>query len=58
VRAVEPYAVLGGLRRSTTDAEDRCDPFKAPQEIVPVLGADETPLRLVLGGDAVDNIRL
>jgi NAD(P)-dependent dehydrogenase (short-subunit alcohol dehydrogenase family) len=33
------------------------DPVKAAQAILAALDADEAPLRLVLGGDAVDNIR-
>jgi NAD(P)-dependent dehydrogenase (short-subunit alcohol dehydrogenase family) len=33
------------------------DPAKAAQAILRALDADEPPLRLVLGGDAVDNIR-
>jgi NAD(P)-dependent dehydrogenase (short-subunit alcohol dehydrogenase family) len=33
------------------------DPAKAAQAILAALDADEPPLRLVLGGDAVDNIR-
>jgi len=33
------------------------DPAKAAQAIVAALEADEPPLRLVLGGDAIDNIR-
>jgi NAD(P)-dependent dehydrogenase (short-subunit alcohol dehydrogenase family) len=33
------------------------DPAKAAQAILAALDADEPPLRLVLGGDAIDNIR-
>jgi NAD(P)-dependent dehydrogenase (short-subunit alcohol dehydrogenase family) len=33
------------------------DPAKAAQAILAALDADDPPLRLVLGGDAVDNIR-
>jgi NAD(P)-dependent dehydrogenase (short-subunit alcohol dehydrogenase family) len=33
------------------------DPAKAAQAILRALDADEPPLRLVLGGDAIDNIR-
>ena len=33
------------------------DPAKAAQAILQALDADEPPLRLVLGGDAIDNIR-
>jgi NAD(P)-dependent dehydrogenase (short-subunit alcohol dehydrogenase family) len=33
------------------------DPAKAAQAILVALDADEPPLRLVLGGDAIDNIR-
>jgi NAD(P)-dependent dehydrogenase (short-subunit alcohol dehydrogenase family) len=33
------------------------DPAKAAQAILAALEADEPPLRLVLGGDAIDNIR-
>lgn len=33
------------------------DPAKAAQAILRALDADELPLRLVLGGDAIDNIR-
>jgi NAD(P)-dependent dehydrogenase (short-subunit alcohol dehydrogenase family) len=33
------------------------DPAKAAQTILAALDADEPPLRLVLGGDAFDNIR-
>ena len=33
------------------------DPAKAARAILAALDADEPPLRLVLGGDAIDNIR-
>lgn len=33
------------------------DPAKAAQAILAALDADEPPLRLVLGGDAIDNVR-
>ena len=33
------------------------DPAKAARAILRALDADEPPLRLVLGGDAIDNIR-
>jgi hypothetical protein len=33
------------------------DPAKAAQAILAALDADEPPLRLVLGSDAIDNIR-
>jgi hypothetical protein len=39
------------------DGEQPGDPAKAAQAILLALDSDAPPLRLVLGGDAVDNIR-
>ena len=39
------------------DGRQPGDPAKAAQAILTALDADDPPLRLVLGGDAIDNIR-
>lgn len=54
------YAQTVGPTRdyvSGGDGRQPGDPAKAAQAILAALDADEPPLRLVLGGDAIDNIR-
>ena len=54
------YAQTVGPTRDYVDGGDGLqpgDPAKAAQAILAALDADEPPLRLVLGGDAIDNIR-
>jgi NAD(P)-dependent dehydrogenase (short-subunit alcohol dehydrogenase family) len=54
------YAPTVGPTRdyvSGGDGSQPGDPAKAAQAILAALDADEPPLRLVLGGDAIDNIR-
>jgi NAD(P)-dependent dehydrogenase (short-subunit alcohol dehydrogenase family) len=54
------YAETVGPTRdyvSSGDGSQPGDPAKAAQAILQALDADEPPLRLVLGGDAIDNIR-
>ena len=41
----------------TGDGTQAGDPAKAAQAILTALDAPRPPLRLVLGGDAIDNIR-
>jgi NAD(P)-dependent dehydrogenase (short-subunit alcohol dehydrogenase family) len=58
--AMPEYAdTVGPTRRyvSGGDGLQPGDPAKAAQAILAVLDADDPPLRLALGGDAVDNIR-
>jgi NAD(P)-dependent dehydrogenase (short-subunit alcohol dehydrogenase family) len=58
--AMPEYAdTVGPTRRyvSGGDGLQPGDPAKAAQAILAALDADDPPLRLVLGGDAVDNIR-
>jgi NAD(P)-dependent dehydrogenase (short-subunit alcohol dehydrogenase family) len=54
------YAETVGPTReyvATGDGQQQGDPRKAAAAIATALDADETPLRLVLGEDAIDNIR-
>jgi hypothetical protein len=54
------YADTVGPTRGYVNGDDGLqpgDPAKAARAILAALDADEPPLRLVLGGDAVDNIR-
>jgi NAD(P)-dependent dehydrogenase (short-subunit alcohol dehydrogenase family) len=58
--AMAEYADTVGPTREYVNGNDGLqpgDPVKAAQAILAALDADEAPLRLVLGGDAVDNIR-
>jgi len=58
--AMEEYATTVGVTRSFFQSEDGRqlgDPANAAAAIMTVLDADEPPLRLVLGADALDNIR-
>src|ERR1700730_18163699 len=58
--AMAEYADTVGPTREYVNGNDGLqpgDPVKAAQAILAALDADEPPLRLVLGGDAVDNIR-
>jgi NAD(P)-dependent dehydrogenase (short-subunit alcohol dehydrogenase family) len=58
--AMPEYAQTVGPTRQYVSAGDGLqpgDPAKAAQAILAALDADDPPLRLVLGGDAVDNIR-
>ena len=58
--AMEEYATTVGVTRSYFAGEDGRqpgDPAKAAAAIITALDADEPPLRLVLGADAVDGIR-
>jgi NAD(P)-dependent dehydrogenase (short-subunit alcohol dehydrogenase family) len=52
-------ATSGGLRQMVAEVQgnEPGDPAKAAAAILDVLDAQEPPLRLVLGGDAVDAIR-
>ena len=58
--AMPEYADTVGPTRAYVKGGDGLqpgDPAKAARAILAALDADEPPLRLVLGGDAVDNIR-
>ena len=58
--ATPEYAGTVGVTRdyvSTGDGSQLGDPAKAAQAILTALDAEDPPLRLVLGGDAIDNIR-
>jgi NAD(P)-dependent dehydrogenase (short-subunit alcohol dehydrogenase family) len=58
--AMPEYADTVGPTREYVSGGDGLqpgDPAKAAQAILAALDADEPPLRLVLGGDAIDNIR-
>ncbi|MDQ6776259.1 MAG: oxidoreductase [Actinomycetota bacterium] len=58
--AMPEYAESVGPTREYVNGNDGLqpgDPAKAAQAILTALEADEPPLRLVLGGDAVDNVR-
>ena len=58
--AMPEYADTVGPTRQYVSGGDGLqpgDPAKAAQAILAALDADDPPLRLVLGGDAVDNIR-
>jgi NAD(P)-dependent dehydrogenase (short-subunit alcohol dehydrogenase family) len=58
--AIEAYAETVGATRAYIEREDgrqAGDPAKAAAAILAALDADEPPLRLALGGDAVDGIR-
>jgi NAD(P)-dependent dehydrogenase (short-subunit alcohol dehydrogenase family) len=58
--AMPEYAdSVGPTRRYVAEGDglQRGDPAKAAQAILAALNADDPPLRLVLGGDAIDNIR-
>jgi NAD(P)-dependent dehydrogenase (short-subunit alcohol dehydrogenase family) len=58
--AMPEYAQTVGPTREYVNASDGLqpgDPAKAAQAILTALDADTPPLRLVLGGDAIDNIR-
>src|SRR4051794_5022457 len=60
VAAMEEYATTVGVTRSYFASEDGRqlgDPAKAAAAIVAALDADEPPLRLVLGADALEGIR-
>jgi NAD(P)-dependent dehydrogenase (short-subunit alcohol dehydrogenase family) len=60
-RGMPEYADTVGPTReyvSTNDELQPGDPAKAAQVILTALEADDPPLRLVLGADAIDNIRL
>jgi len=57
--AMAAYADTVGPTREYVDGGDGLqpgDPAKAARAILIALDADEPPLRLVLGGDAIDNI--
>jgi NAD(P)-dependent dehydrogenase (short-subunit alcohol dehydrogenase family) len=58
--AMPEYADTVGPTREYVNGKDGLqpgDPIKAAQAILTALDADEPPLRLVLGRDAIDNIR-
>jgi NAD(P)-dependent dehydrogenase (short-subunit alcohol dehydrogenase family) len=58
--AMAEYAATVGPTREYVTSNDGLqpgDPAKAAQAILTVLDADEPPLRLVLGADAIDSIR-
>jgi NAD(P)-dependent dehydrogenase (short-subunit alcohol dehydrogenase family) len=58
--AMPEYADTVGPTREYVNGNDGLqpgDPAKAAQAILAALDAEEPPLRLVLGGDAIDNIR-
>jgi NAD(P)-dependent dehydrogenase (short-subunit alcohol dehydrogenase family) len=58
--AMPEYADTVGPTREYVNGNDGLqpgDPAKAAQAILAALDADDPPLRLVLGGDAIDNIR-
>jgi NAD(P)-dependent dehydrogenase (short-subunit alcohol dehydrogenase family) len=58
--AMPEYAATVGPTRAYVNGNNGLqpgDPAKAAQAILSALDADEPPLRLVLGGDAIDNIR-
>jgi NAD(P)-dependent dehydrogenase (short-subunit alcohol dehydrogenase family) len=58
--AMPEYAETVGPTRGYVNGNDGLqpgDPAKAAQAILVALDSDATPLRLVLGGDAIDNIR-
>jgi NAD(P)-dependent dehydrogenase (short-subunit alcohol dehydrogenase family) len=58
--AIEAYAETVGATRAYIEREDgrqAGDPAKAAAAILAALDAGEPPLRLALGGDAVDGIR-
>jgi NAD(P)-dependent dehydrogenase (short-subunit alcohol dehydrogenase family) len=58
--ALEPYAQSVGATRAYIEGEDgrqAGDPAKAAAAILAALDAEEPPLRLALGADAVDGIR-
>lgn len=59
-REIEAYRVSTGGTRAGVDAMDGTqpgDPAKAAAAILEILGAENPPLRLALGADAVDAIR-
>lgn len=59
-RAMPEYADTVGPTREYVGANDGLqpgDPAKAAQAIITALDAEDPPLRLVLGGDAIDSIR-
>ena len=59
-REIEAYRGSVGGTREMVDNMDQTqpgDPKKAAEAILLALDAEETPLRLALGGDAVENIR-
>jgi NAD(P)-dependent dehydrogenase (short-subunit alcohol dehydrogenase family) len=58
--AMPEYADTVGPTRAYVESGDGNqpgDPRKAAAAIADAVAADEAPLRLVLGGDAVDNVR-
>ncbi len=58
--AMPEYADTVGPTREYVNGNDGLqpgDPAKAAEAILTALDADSPPLRLVLGGDAIDNIR-
>jgi NAD(P)-dependent dehydrogenase (short-subunit alcohol dehydrogenase family) len=58
-RAIEAYTVSTGATRAAVDGMDGTqpgDPVKAAEAIRAALDAPDAPLRLALGGDAVDAI--
>ncbi len=59
-RAMPEYADTVGPTREYVGGNDGLqpgDPAKAAQAIIAALDAEDPPLRLVLGGDAIDSIR-
>lgn len=57
---IDAYEVSTAQTRAAVDTMDGTqpgDPAKAAQAVVTVLDSDDPPLRLALGGDAVDAIR-
>ena len=59
-RTIDAYAETTGATRAAVDGMDGSqpgDPAKAAAAIVRAVGAPDAPLRLALGGDAVDAIR-
>jgi NAD(P)-dependent dehydrogenase (short-subunit alcohol dehydrogenase family) len=57
---MDEYAATVGATRAYIESEDgrqAGDPAKAAEAIIQVLDADDPPLRLALGADAVDAIR-
>ena len=58
--ALEAYTETVGATRAYIEREDgrqAGDPAKAAAAILAALDADQPPLRLALGGDAVDGMR-
>jgi hypothetical protein len=58
--AIDAYAAtVGNIREFTRGMHEtqEGDPFKAAKAVEQALDAEETPLRLALGADAVNTIR-